>query len=114
MACIASLTGIPLVEFPPVPDQMSPEQESEIHNSVNRLLRAHGWQLHRLWNWDETVPQGWAIAGGQSPRGLSHSIIVYDGVLVWDPHPSRAGLLTLEDYEILVPVRAGNALPAAP
>lgn len=108
-ACIASLTGIPLGDFPPPPADEN--GVSAVHNAVTKLLHAHGWQMHRLWTIPDAVPRGWAIAGGTSPRNRMHSVVVYDGVMVWDPHPSRAGLVTIEEYEILVPVRAGNALP---
>lgn len=112
MACLASLTGIPLDEFPDVPDDVQ-GRESSLHNAVTVLLREHGWQLHRLWTTD-TAPRGWAISAGESPRGLFHAVVVHDGALVWDPHPSRAGLKRMEDYEVLIPMRAGNELPASP
>jgi hypothetical protein len=107
-ACIASLTGIPLDDFPDPPTK---DTESDVRNVVTKVLHAHGWQLHRLYTIPDAVPRGWAIAGGTSPRNLAHAVVMYDGELVWDPHPSRAGLAAIEEYEVLVPVRAGNALP---
>jgi len=52
---------------------------------------------------DETVP-GYAIVSGQTPRGLLHATVWYAGELVHDPHPDRAGLLSVEDVLVLVPV----------
>lgn len=115
MACLASLTRIPLAEFPKVPGhELSREQESDLVNAVNRLLRSHGWQLHALWSHPEAIPQGWALAGGPGPRGLEHWTVTYDGQLVWDPHPSRLGLVSTTNYMVLIPTRAGNRLPDEP
>jgi len=115
MACLASLTGIALAEFPKVPGhELTREQESDLVNAVNRLLRAHGWQLHNLWTHEEAVPQGWALSGGPGPRGLEHWVVTYDGALFFDPHPSRLGLVKATNHQVLLPVRAGNRLPAAP
>ncbi|QGH75903.1 hypothetical protein SEA_AXYM_36 [Gordonia phage Axym] len=43
----------------------------------------------------ESSPYQHVIATGPSPRGdFAHCVVVsaIDGALVWDPHPSRAGL----------------------
>lgn len=33
------------------------------------------------------------IIGGNSPRGVDHAVVARNGVIVHDPHPSRAGLV---------------------
>lgn len=33
------------------------------------------------------------VLSGPSPRGVSHSVVAEEGQVVWDPHPSRAGLV---------------------
>lgn len=33
------------------------------------------------------------IVGGISPRGIMHVCVAEDGRIVWDPHPSRDGLI---------------------
>lgn len=43
------------------------------------------------------------IAHGPSPRGLSHAVVVHDGVITWDPHPSRAGLLGIDGLFAFTP-----------
>jgi hypothetical protein len=35
------------------------------------------------------------IASGPSPRGVQHAVVMASGDVVWDPHPSRAGLLAI-------------------
>jgi len=39
---------------------------------------------------------------GISPRDIRHSVIGLNGKMVHDPHPSRAGLETIEQYIIFV------------
>lgn len=39
-------------------------------------------------------------------RGVEHSCVALDGEIVHDPHPSRAGLLELRYFEVLVAVIA--------
>ena len=55
----------------------------------------HGWQIHRrAWN-GNTLPD-FGLAIGPSPRGISHAVVVRDGQIAWDPHPSREGLLDVQ------------------
>ena len=37
------------------------------------------------------------ILCGRSPREISHCVVAEEGRVVWDPHPSRAGLATVTD-----------------
>lgn len=36
------------------------------------------------------------ILSGQTERGISHVVIAEEGWVVWDPHPSRAGLTSVD------------------
>lgn len=45
--------------------------------------------------------RGPAIVQGQSDRGLKHAVVYDRGRMVHDPHPSRAGLKTVEDAILL-------------
>jgi len=46
-------------------------------------------------------PANLGIAFGPSPRGVKHAVVVRDGHIVWDPHPSRAGLVKVSGiYEL--------------
>lgn len=47
-------------------------------------------------------PRGFYILGGESPRG-SHAVVALHGRIVHDPHPSRDGLIRIEDATMLVP-----------
>lgn len=43
----------------------------------------------------ESVRMG--IAYGPSPRGVQHAVVWLDGRVAFDPHPSRAGLLSINE-----------------
>lgn len=44
------------------------------------------------------------LAYGPSPRGVSHAVVYRYGALAHDPHPSRAGLLSVETTALVVPL----------
>jgi hypothetical protein len=58
---------------------------------------------------------GLTIVGGHSPRGDFLHAVVGDvrGNVVWDPHPSRAGLIDVVDVLLPVPLLARAGYPAA-
>lgn len=55
------------------------------------FLHVCGWDARYEEDADDP-PKGWALADGISPRGHAHVVVAYDGEVVYDPHPSRAGL----------------------
>lgn len=85
-AAVASLLDLQLEDVPhfcAVPDWLS-------YLAIWSAQR--GWAVrHR--NADEPVVFG--IACGPSPRGVEHATVMIDGEIVWDPHPSRDGLLSI-------------------
>lgn len=38
---------------------------------------------------------------GKSSRGLGHAVVAKEGEIVWDPHPSREGLLSVFGFAVL-------------
>jgi hypothetical protein len=74
---------------------------NEYHNNVNAYMRERGWRLAYL---GPDCPAGYAMAYGPGPRGVDHAIIVYNGKLWHDPHPSRAGLNGVTAYEACIPL----------
>lgn len=74
-----SLLGLDLVEIPPAPaGELPPE-----------LLGA--------------VPPVPHLMSGLSPRGFGHRVVGLGGQVLWDPHPSRAGLVSVWSVGFLVP-----------
>lgn len=60
----------------------------------------NGWTVTRrgLLPRQENVPlPTFGLACGPSERGVSHAVVAVDGQIVWDPHPSRAGILRVKE-----------------
>ena len=49
------------------------------------------------------VRAGYHLISGISPRGFGHRCVGLHGRVVWDPHPSRAGLSSITSVGFLVP-----------
>src|SRR5882672_2255617 len=66
------------------------------HYALIGFAHEHGWRIDRR-TADEngTLPE-FGLAIGQSPRGLSHAVVAVGGKVVWDPHPSRDGLVDVQ------------------
>lgn len=52
------------------------------------------------------LPQAPNLMSGISPRGFGHRVMGYGGQVAWDPHPSRAGLVTIYSVGYLIPMGA--------
>ncbi len=50
------------------------------------------------------IPAIHHILSGQSVRGLCHSVVGFRGKVVHDPHPSRKGIVEIEEYGFLIPL----------
>lgn len=122
-ACIASILERPLADFDALHDLRSAyfiPARSGNHDFAKRKayqieLRRLGFGTVSMTSRDTDwfiglVPKGYAIANGPGHRGLQHSCVALDGVIVHDPHASRAGLLRIEDFQLVMPVMP-TALP---
>lgn len=98
-AAIASLLDLPLGDIPAFE-----EAGAEWHEPF--LAWCHERRLEPVFLASMEPPKGYSIVSGLSPRGnnVMHSAIALDGTLVFDPHPSRAGLVWVRDYLIFEPV----------
>lgn len=79
---------------------------------------ADWWEAARVWlagynlgcitmsSWDHHVhkTRGFLLVGGDTSRGLPHSVIFKDGKLWHDPHPSHEGLSKIDSIDILYPL----------
>lgn len=43
------------------------------------------------------IPEDRCIVAGMSPRGVAHVCVAEAGEIAWDPHPSRAGLIRIDE-----------------
>lgn len=89
-ACVASVLEIPLAEVPNFNDD--PEDWAEA-----LLAWCDARQIDVDFSTEFPAPTGrHVILGGTSPRRhgrVGHAVVALDGVVVHDPHPSRAGIV---------------------
>lgn len=96
-ASVASLLAIPLAA---VPNFVERGFEWELW--FMDWLEENGWETFRFPG--DHAPECLYLASGPSPRGVSHMVVMRDGKLVHDPHPSRAGIEKVDWVRILVPL----------
>ena len=68
------------------------------HTHLETWLRSQGLDLTFLLLPAETLlsvypDKAYHTIQGPTPRGIGHCVVGQDGKVVWDPHPSRDGLL---------------------
>lgn len=95
-ACIACLFPVDLADVPDFYDEAGDQWWHVFY----------GWMLGRFGIEPSMSGQNSAVQtpgqpyliGGLAERGLMHSVVGLDGVMIWDPHPTHAGLLEVHDY----------------
>ena len=100
-ACVATVMGLAIEDVPHfVQYRQHPAGTEPLlwWWALVGFASAHGWRVGYVERQspDEVGPEGVALASGISPRGHLHVVVVEDGALVHDPHPSRGGI-TEED-----------------
>lgn len=97
-ACIASVLEVPIAAVP---------HFALLGNrwSLVAIRYCEGLSRDLIWQQGEPPEDVWAIVTVQSPRSddLRHSVIYRGGVMVHDPHPSRAGGKPLGSFFMLSP-----------
>ena len=104
-ACVASLLEIPISD---VPYFMGHDDWFE---NFAEWLRPYGFYPMMFNAKDNPTwsPEGWAIAGGQSPRG-PHSVVSFHDKIRHDPHPSRDRIAEVEDWTVFVAIDPAERL----
>lgn len=108
-ACLASMLEIPVEDVP-----VFVKSDSWFKDMCKWLVK-NGYEFKGslygtdILNYDIGIG-GYYIVSGLSPRqgkelaiGTRHSVIFKDRKMIFDPHPSDAGLLTLEDAMMIEP-----------
>ncbi len=98
-ACIASVLELELDDVPYFMDV------EDWFDKFTKWLKPRGF-FPMMFNAKDNPgwwPDGWAIAGGQSPRG-SHSVVTYRDKIKHDPHPSRDRIAKIEDWTVFVAI----------
>ena len=128
-ACIASIFELPIESLPSVPtdDTVVVEKYKTDSNKdnwdVNNFYDAWWWDMWNAWfeannllryrvDYNKFTPRytehpaGYTILIGASPRNpnkVKHAVVAFNGKLVHDPHPDHSGLMSMEEFEIIVP-----------
>lgn len=90
-AAIASMLKLPLDAVPHFGQFTWPDPALEL------WLRGRGLTYrHEM---TSVIPDRLCLVNGHSPRGYLHSTVGFGGEVVWDPHPSHAGLLDVTEVE---------------
>jgi hypothetical protein len=82
-AAVASLLDLPLEEVP----HFILHSDWEVRFWT--FMEDHGYTVRQVL----AGPGVTGIAVGPTVRGTFHAVVMADGEVVWDPHPSRHGLL---------------------
>lgn len=104
-ACVATVLGLPPREVPHFVQYVDHPAGTDPMLwwwAVVGFCHHHGWEI----TYDDLSGRdGWSLANGPSPRGHQHVVVAYDGEVVFDPHPSRHGLVTVTGW---MPMRKGH------
>lgn len=127
MACMASLMECELEDLPDLFEECCEwdgdearwkEDDHRWWNIAYQAALSRGFYLAYLPS-GVGAPRGYSIAGGDSPRSdvvnedgenVGHAVVVCDGVLAHDPHPSGKGIDgDPEEFFVLVPLAESYA-----
>lgn len=99
-ACTASVLDLPIDS---VPHFVADQPGDEWYDTWEAFMRSKGRPITIITiPWEKPpVPMGYYLASGPSPRGVKHMVVMRDGAVAHDPHPSRAGLSEVEVVWVL-------------
>lgn len=107
MQCAAAyMLGFP-VEM--VPDFALHEDATLAWDAFHAFFKTHGYAALMLPS--THAPESDYLASGSTSRGTKHIVVMNDGELVFDPHPSNAGLSKIDCIYVIA--RQALALPTA-
>ena len=112
-ACLRSILDI---EIPQEVAQSIALGFDSFMEASDYLYREHGYKILIVVNSPEyqanyiemMFEDVFHIMSGPGKRGCGHCVIGKGGEIFHDPHPSREGLLEIERYGFLLPVRKGS------
>lgn len=111
-ACIASIFEYPLQD---VPNFCGDYDDNSWFHALNDWLLRQGFVAVMFKTQEAVLDHLWlrgafCIVSGTTERGLSHATVWQNEKCVHDPHPSRAGLLEIEDVIVFVSLNPANHL----
>jgi len=106
-ACLASILEMPITDFP----DYSEWSDNDWIYKYNNFLGKIGYGLLICGpNNDLFVPdihgiKTYHIINGISSRSTEqHSVVGYNGFMIFDPHPSRAGLIDITSWIFIIKI----------
>lgn len=114
-ACVATILGLPLEQVPHFVEYGlclgdSSEDVGGVSNGnawwamLLGFLYGHGYDLVELDSVDDAERGEHLLVAGMSSRGVLHQVVYRDGGLWHDPHPSRDGVLDVQEVLALRPL----------
>lgn len=102
-ASVATLFGLKLEDVPTFYDpEGDPSPSYRYWRNFENFCMSQGfWVIRRE---AEICIEATYLASGPSARGCAHMVVMRNGKLFHDPHPSRKGLIRVEHSWLLVPV----------
>jgi hypothetical protein len=98
-AVVASVLGLPIEDVPNFNECRG------FWNGYHAFLKSRGFIDVELPN--NRCPDCFYLAYGKSPRGVLHAVVYHGGNLAHDPHPSRAGIIAVDEVHLIVPIEIG-------
>jgi hypothetical protein len=102
--CVRAVTASILeLERENVPHFVKLKPGHEWYDDWEKFMQDHGVNPILITGpWEKTpIPLRYYLASGPAERGCKHIVIMFNGKVVHDPHPSRAGLTEIEAIWIL-------------
>ena len=97
--CIRAVTASLLeIDRDSVPHFVKDNPGHEWYDKWELFMIRNGITPHMIAGPFEVVPKpaGYYLASGPSSRGVKHIVIMWDGKMVHDPHPTRSGIKSIE------------------
>lgn len=113
--CVAYMLGMP---FSQVPHFAQSNDPVACWDGFQSFIAKQGYTAVMLPG--DQRPESHYLASGKSARGTSHMVVMHDGKLLHDPHPTKAGLVDVQCIWLLAksaaaptPAAQGDAEDAA-
>jgi hypothetical protein len=112
-AAYATILGLPIEAVPRFDPAACEAVGEEQGNRERRWLASLGIDLFEIsTSEDQALPQEILdcmpevphLMSGISPRGFGHRVVGVGGRVAFDPHPSRAGLVSVYSVGLLIPL----------
>ncbi len=112
-AVMASILELPMDE---VIDTASDEcRNTGFFKAIDLWLADRGLRIVHVFPDEDDAQEQlrgvYSIGSGPSPRGpFWHAVVCKNGVMVFDPHPSDDGVLSIERHDLIVPMSDAERL----